>query len=111
MRITMAANKNKKDRHAPCLADVAKRANVTTKITAEERVLRQGITNPEASNPTHAQDSLVDALKVLFDLLEDYAPPWYTQEHHDRVCNALSGAGKHSSPSTVRRTPKQQKAA
>ncbi len=28
-------------------------------------------------------------LKELFQLLEDYAPAWYTQEHHDRAVEAL----------------------
>jgi hypothetical protein len=28
-------------------------------------------------------------LKELFILLEDYAPVWYTKEHHDRVIAAL----------------------
>jgi hypothetical protein len=29
------------------------------------------------------------ALKMLYDLLEDYAPAWYTEEHHDRAEAAL----------------------
>ena len=28
-------------------------------------------------------------LKELFVLLEDYAPTWYTKEHHDRAIAAL----------------------
>jgi hypothetical protein len=28
-------------------------------------------------------------LKELFVLLEDYAPTWYTKEHHDRAVAAL----------------------
>ena len=28
-------------------------------------------------------------LKELFILLEDYAPAWYTKEHHDRAIAAL----------------------
>ena len=28
-------------------------------------------------------------LKELFDLLESYAPSWYTEEHHKRVATAL----------------------
>ncbi len=28
-------------------------------------------------------------LKELFVLLEDYAPVWYTKEHHDRAIAAL----------------------
>jgi len=30
-----------------------------------------------------------DVLKELFDLLEDYAPAWYTEEHRVRAANAL----------------------
>jgi hypothetical protein len=33
---------------------------------------------------------LVDALSELHDLLEAYAPSWYTEEHHDKVLAALS---------------------
>jgi hypothetical protein len=29
-------------------------------------------------------------LKELFELLEDYAPAWYTEEIHDRAVAALS---------------------
>ena len=32
---------------------------------------------------------LVDALSELHDLLEAYAPSWYTEEHHDKVLAAL----------------------
>jgi hypothetical protein len=32
---------------------------------------------------------LREALKMLYDLLEDYAPSWYTEEHHDRAEAAL----------------------
>jgi hypothetical protein len=28
-------------------------------------------------------------LQQLFDLLEEYAPAWYTEEHRDRVAAAL----------------------
>ena len=28
-------------------------------------------------------------LRELFELLEDYAPAWYTEEHHERVVAAL----------------------
>ena len=30
-------------------------------------------------------------LEELFVLLEDYAPVWYTEEHHDRALRALLG--------------------
>ena len=36
------------------------------------------------------QARLIDALQVLYDLLEAYAPTWYTEEHHDLVSAALS---------------------
>ena len=32
---------------------------------------------------------LVDALSELHDLLEEYAPSWYTQEHHEKAVAAL----------------------
>jgi hypothetical protein len=32
---------------------------------------------------------LREALKMLYDLLEDYAPSWYTEEHHDKAEAAL----------------------
>ena len=28
-------------------------------------------------------------LRELFELLEDYAPMWYTEEHHNRAASAL----------------------
>ena len=28
-------------------------------------------------------------LRELFELLEDYAPAWYTEEHHERLVAAL----------------------
>ena len=30
------------------------------------------------------------ALKMLFELLEDYAPMWYTEEHHNLAVKALA---------------------
>jgi hypothetical protein len=30
-----------------------------------------------------------EALKMLYDLLEDYAPEWYTHECHDKAEAAL----------------------
>jgi hypothetical protein len=29
------------------------------------------------------------ALEELFELLEEYAPAWYTEEHHNLAVNAL----------------------
>jgi len=32
---------------------------------------------------------LREALKLMYDLLEDYAPPWYGEKIHDKVEAAL----------------------
>ena len=34
-----------------------------------------------------------EVLQEFFQLLEDYAPTWYTEEHHDRAVAALRAAG------------------
>ena len=36
------------------------------------------------------QDRLHDALKLLFELLEKYAPVWYEKKHHDQAESALN---------------------
>jgi len=36
------------------------------------------------------QKKLVAALQMLFDLLEEYAPRWYTQQHRDQAIAALA---------------------
>jgi len=36
-----------------------------------------------------ASTALAEVLTELFDLLEQYAPSWYTQEHHDKALAAL----------------------
>jgi hypothetical protein len=38
---------------------------------------------------------LKEVLSELRDLLEDYAPTWYTEEHHRRVESALHTGQKH----------------
>ena len=35
------------------------------------------------------QRQLLKALQLLFDLLEAYAPSWYTEEHHKKALAAL----------------------
>jgi hypothetical protein len=41
-------------------------------------------------NPNEIQSvSPNTALKELFDLLENYSPTWYTEEHHNRAAAAL----------------------
>jgi hypothetical protein len=36
-----------------------------------------------------AAPSVRTVLEEVFQLLEDYGPPWYTEEHHDRILAAL----------------------
>ncbi len=36
------------------------------------------------------QKQILVALHTLFDLLEEYAPCWYTEEHHQRALAALA---------------------
>ena len=35
------------------------------------------------------QQQLLSTLQRLFDLLEAYAPSWYTEEHHNEALAAL----------------------
>ena len=37
----------------------------------------------------HGTPTIQSALRELFELLEDYAPTWYTEEHHNRAIAAL----------------------
>jgi hypothetical protein len=37
----------------------------------------------------NSQRELLRALQILFDLLEQYAPSWYTEEHHNQALAAL----------------------
>lgn len=41
------------------------------------------------NSPEQRIDHVKAALHELFQLLEDYAPTWYTEEHHDRAMAAL----------------------
>jgi hypothetical protein len=34
-------------------------------------------------------------LEEMFELLEDYAPTWYTEEHHNRIVEALLDENLH----------------
>ena len=40
------------------------------------------------------EEKTKEALRELFDLLESFAPPWYTKEHRDKTQAALSWAGR-----------------
>ena len=43
----------------------------------------------DTSRPAAEVRELREALKMLYDLLEDYAPPWYTEEYHAKAEAAL----------------------
>ena len=51
----------------------------------------------------------VTALRTLFDLLENYAPAWYTQEHHDLASEALKIESRRQSPSAVKPRLKERR--
>lgn len=47
------------------------------------------VRQPEISELINNQKALIAALRTLFDLLESYAPVWYTEEHHNIAFAAL----------------------
>jgi hypothetical protein len=55
-----------------------------------EQLVRNS-TNGQSSSPKSLEMPVSPhaVLKELFELLEDYAPTWYTQEIHDRAVAAL----------------------
>jgi hypothetical protein len=48
---------------------------------------RQGGAQSDKASAFRAQSVLV--LREFFDLLEEHAPVWYTEQHHDRAVVAL----------------------
>lgn len=38
---------------------------------------------------------LLEVLSELYELLEDYSPTWYTEEHHRRIQSALHMRKQH----------------
>jgi hypothetical protein len=50
------------------------------------------VSRPHAPLETHGEEQAINSramLQELYVLLEDYAPVWYTQEHHDRAIRVL----------------------
>ena len=50
------------------------------------------VSKPHMPLETHEQEQAINKeamLRELYILLENYAPAWYTQEHHDRALRAL----------------------
>jgi hypothetical protein len=51
--------------------------------------VRLNTLKPSPEIPRETELTPHAALKELFDLLEDYAPAWYTEELHNRAAAAL----------------------
>jgi hypothetical protein len=50
----------------------------------------QGEVQSDKSNAYRAQSVFAaEVLREFFNLLEEYAPVWYTEKHHDRAVVAL----------------------
>jgi hypothetical protein len=47
--------------------------------------------NVDSPGPRPGPPTARAVLEELFELLEDYAPTWYTVEHHNRAVAALLG--------------------
>ncbi len=59
---------------------------------------RSHLTNSSSEEGNSEQADRVptsrEVLEELFELLEDYAPTWYTEEHHNRAVAALLHSSK-----------------
>jgi hypothetical protein len=55
----------------------------------EEPRKKVGMSTDDARYLSAQIQELREALRMLYDLLENYAPPWYTEEHHNKAENAL----------------------
>ena len=51
---------------------------------------RRTTTGDELRKLRDNQEHLVAALQMAFDLLEDYAPVWYTRKYRDLLTTALA---------------------
>jgi hypothetical protein len=56
----------------------------------------RGCESLECDSDSVAQDQkqALDALKMLFDLLEEYAPAWYSEEHQRQALFALEASAE-----------------
>ncbi len=55
--------------------------------------LSDDYTSAETGDPLSLQGlDPATVLRELFELLEDYSPIWYTEQHHDRAVAALNGS-------------------
>ena len=49
----------------------------------------------EVGKQNENEAELLAALEMLFELLEEYAPVWYTEEHHNKAVAALTCKRSH----------------
>ena len=56
-----------------------------------EQLGRTSICTIESDANEQGTPSEREVLQEMFELLEDYAPTWYTEEHHNRAVAALFG--------------------
>ena len=52
--------------------------------------MRHGTPGDELRILRKNEEELVAALQALFDLLEEYAPQWYTEKHRNLASAALA---------------------
>lgn len=56
------------------------------------KAVLQSVAEPHTELETHREEPPLNTkavLQELYILLEDYAPVWYTQQHHDRALRVL----------------------
>jgi hypothetical protein len=62
-----------------------------------ERWVRNTTSAQTFASINHPQPESGNAvLREVFELLEDYAPTWYTEEHHNRLAAAIGELVSHS---------------
>lgn len=66
---------------------------VTGNRTPESKAVSGSSSVNDSETPERKR--LVEVLSELRNLLEDYSPSWYTEEHHRRVELALHTRKKH----------------
>ena len=81
-------------------AKLATGQNGDTVTSVSQGTMHLGSRNSESDLN---QERLVHALTRLYELLEEYAPTWYTQKHHDIADGALH-ASVHGPRLALRRT-------
>lgn len=62
--------------------------------------VRSNLASNAESDPSDTQQpvSARAVLEEIFQLLEEYAPTWYTETHHDRIVAALISSSADNQP-------------